>query len=190
MQKILLPIFLFVFFFTSCTTSQLSKKDKDWLPYKKGQKIIFESSLGKLDTIVCVDTSMIIADDNMYNPFSSKIEEINVVGESPKGYYSYKFAEISVSKDRHTRLHLNAFPGESWFYDLEGFKVDSLAALAPEIIKTKNRSYNDVYALYPTYMFNRKSQNNYIRVVYFSKRYGIIKFERTDGVNWELKSGM
>jgi hypothetical protein len=157
------------------------------LPYKKDQVVIFKSKQGEVDSIKIDSLFKMEGDINMYNPFANKYEEIEVSVHHSKDTYPINFIQLTKSRDKHARLQIQFLPGNSWFYSMNGDRIDSLIKLKGKKIKIGVNTFNDVCFLYPQDIFNRTSENNFVTKVYFSKKYGIIKFDRQDGNYWELK---
>lgn len=109
-MKIILIVLSSIFVY-SCNSSnkKFSSEELDWFKiYKKGQKIIFKSNLGKLDTLIVSQIS------TEYNSLEKlfKEEQYNksiVITSTNCKNASYCNVEISINKDEDDRQNFPSF---------------------------------------------------------------------------------
>ncbi len=51
---------------------------------------------------------------------------------------------------------------------------------------TKAKAYNDIYVIDDEDWLNFKQRSNYVTKLYWSKSQGLIRYDKQDGVFWEL----
>ena len=165
MKKILLGI-LTLLLITSCN-EYLSEKDVKYMPYKKGEILIFENKeLNSLDSIKILRVHRFIPDGpQMY--FNEIIE-----AEIKSG----RFVSVHAGYGKHSESYLKIDNISEKFYikNLENLKISNL------IIGTKK--LNDVIILE-----NAEGGISKIKKIFWSKSRGIVKYETEKGKIWELK---
>ena len=101
-------------------------------------------------------------------------------------YLDNDFVELEKSKDKKARLHFNLSTKDANFYSLTGFRIDSLAKQQFSSLATKHRIYDDVYVIDDGHWPNFKQHSDYVTKLYWSKSEGLIRYDKQDGVYWEL----
>jgi hypothetical protein len=193
-QKSIIAL-LVAFFLLSCTRNyKLSPDDYSWMPYKGNEILVFSSNLGETDTIFFIKKDTTIAYPEAQALFGRTYEEVGVfckhsaesLAAGEKLYGEGYFATLKKSKDKKARLDISLKAKDSWFYRIEGVRLDSLKKLKPMVLKTKNKVYNDVYIVEDIDWMNLKQRSNYVTNVYWSKSEGVVRFDKQNNVYWEL----
>lgn len=187
--------FLTLYCITSCRgTYRLSEKEHDWMPYKGNEILVFSSSTGDTDTITFLKKDTLIAYPEAQAINSKTYEVVRIFCRHsdtwpPDGkhrYLSNDFVELKKSKDKKARLYFNLSAKDAHFYRLTGLRVDSLAQQPFTSIATKSKPYNDVYIIEGEDWLNFKQRSDYVTKLYWSKSEGLIRYDKQDGVFWEL----
>ncbi len=180
---------------TSCKRHyDLSENDYKWFPYSGNETLLFNSSNGDTDSIIFLKKDTLTAYPEAQNPFGTTYEEVSVFcrhsdPDPPGGQHRYLenyFVELKKSKDRKARLHFNLNAKNAAFYKLSGLSIDSLASQTPVTFQTKYKTYRDVYVVEDEDWLGFKQRSNYVTKLYWSKSEGLIRYDKQDGVYWEL----
>ena len=180
---------------TSCSrTYRLSEDDLKWMPYKGNEILVFNSNTGDTDTIFFLKKHIEIADADIYSPWSDKYELVSIFCKHtdpwpPDGRHRYLenyFMTLTKSKDGKARLEIKFSAKDANFYKLHGTRIDSLDMVRPTTLATKYKTYKDVYIIEDEDWLNFKQRGDYITKAYWSKSEGLIRYDKQDGVYWEL----
>ena len=170
-----------------CIKTNLTKDEKQWFSvYKKGQKIIFKSNLGNLDTLSVTDK---------YESYGNKDCNCNEVGTIQNNMMnidlqskichnnSYCISGISISKDQidqkcfpsfnifglyFSQIHKETLPTEQWL-----------------ILKTSGKKCSHVY-IFEDGINAKNYGNNYLKSFYWDKKEGLIRYDTSEGEVFEL----
>jgi hypothetical protein len=191
-----IPAIAIVLFFMSCESHyKLSDNDYRWFPYSGNEILVFNSNNGDADTIFFLKKDTLTAYPEAQNPFGSTFEEVSIFCRHsdpapPDGKHRYLenyFVDLEKSKDRSARLHFNLNAKDATFYKLSGQKIDSLGKQTPITFKTRYNQYNDVYVVEDEDWLNFKQRSNYVTKLYWSKSQGLIRYDKQNGIYWELE---
>jgi hypothetical protein len=164
------------------------------MPYKGNETLVFSSNTGDTDTIFFLRKDTLIAYPEAQSLNGITYEEVAIFcrhtdPSPPDGNHRYLdnyFVKLKKSKDKKARLHFDFTAKDSWFYRLDGPRVDSLDKIKPTSLQTKNKIYNDIYIIDDVDWLNFKQRSNYITKAYWSKSEGLIRYDKQDSVYWEL----
>ena len=163
------------------------------MPYKGNEILVFSSNTGDTDTIFFLkkDTAIAYPEAQAINGKTYEVVSILCRHTDPlrDGGYRYlnnDFVELKKSKDKIARLHLNLSTKDANFYHLTGIRIDSLAQQQFTSLTTKYKTYNDVYVIDDEDWLNFKQRKDYVTKLYWSKSEGIVRYDKQDGVYWEL----
>ena len=186
---------LTISYLTSCHgTYRLTEEDHSWMPYKGNEILVYISNTGDTDTIFFFKKDTLIAYPEAQAINGKTYEVVRVFcrhsdaspPDSNHRYLDNDFLELKKSKDKKARLHFDLLAKDANFYRLTGIRVDSLAHQPPTSLVTKTKTYNDVYVIDDEEWLNFKQRSNYVTKLYWSKSEGLIRYDKQDGVFWEL----
>ena len=187
--------FLTIIFFASChDTYRLSVSDHIWMPYTGKETLVFSSNTGDIDTIFFLkkDTSIAYPEAQSLNGKTYEVVSIFCRHSDPwppdgsHRYLDNDFVELKKSKDKKARLHFNLSAKDANFYRLTGIRIDSLSQQPLTSLATKYKAYNDVYIIDGEDWLNFRQRSDYVTKLYWSKSEGLIRYDKQDGVFWEL----
>jgi hypothetical protein len=164
------------------------------MPYRGNEILIFTSNDGDTDTIFFIRKDTLIAYPEAQNPFGVTYQEVSIACKHsdpapPDGQHRYLenyLFSIGKSKDKKARINLNLLAKDAVFYKLSGLRIDSLTNQTPITVQTKYKTYNDVYAIDDEDWLNFKQRSDYVTKLYWSKSEGLIRYDKQNGVYWEL----
>lgn len=88
---------------------------------------------------------------------------------------------------RKAELVVDLSAKDATFYRLSSIKLDSLSKVTPLSFATSFNHYDDVYLIdAEDYLGNFKERSNYVIKIYWSRSKGLIRYDKKDGVYWEL----
>ena len=182
-------------FLGSCQdTYQLSVSDHIWIPYTGKETLVFNSNTGDIDTIFFLKKDTLIAYPEAQSLNGKTYEVVRIFcrhsdvwsPDSSHRYLDNDFVELRKSKDKKARLHFNLSTKDSKFYRLTGISIDSLAKQPLTSLATKYKTYNDVYIIEAEDWLNYRQRSDYVTKLYWSKSEGLIRYDKQDGIFWEL----
>lgn len=191
-------LFLFpLLFLLSCERIvKLSEEDYSWMPYKGNETLVFKSSTGETDTIFFIrkDTLWGLPDPALS---TSKYEIAAIFckhlvpylqnGKPPNSYFEYYFLKLKKTMSKKAELVIDLSTKDAKFYNLRPIKIDSLNKVNPVSFRTSYEQYNDIYIIgYDDYANDFYNRSNFITKIYWSKSKGLIRYDKKDGVYWEL----
>ncbi len=160
MKNQFILFFISMILLISCgKTYKLTEEDYKWMPYRGNETLVFKSNTGDKDTIFLFKKDTMVG---YFHPQTSSdcYEVVSVILLSAK----------------------NAV-----FYRLSSIEIDSLMKANTITIKSQFHQYDDVYIINgEDYQGNLYERSNYITKVYWSKSNGLIRYDKKDGVHWEL----
>jgi len=181
-------------FLTACRgTYRLSGEEHEWMPYKGNETLVFSSNTGDTDTIFLLKKDTLIAypeaqaiNGRTYEVVSIFCRHTDPLRDGGYRYLDNTLVELQKSKDKKARLHFSLSTKNANFYRLTGIRIDSLAQQKFTSLTTKHKTYYDVYIIEDEDWFNFKQRSNYVTKLYWSKSEGLIRYDKQDGVFWEL----
>jgi hypothetical protein len=186
---------LTLFYLTSCrSTYRLSDTDYSWMPYKGNETLVFSSNTGETDTIFFLkkDTAIAYPEAQALNGRTYEVVSIfcrHSDAYPPDGKHRHldnDFVQLGKSKDKKARLNFFLSAKDAKFYRLTGIRIDSLAKQPPTSLVTKTKTYKDVYVIESEDWLNFKQRSSYVTKLYWSKSHGLIRYDKQDGIFWEL----
>ncbi|MBN8864819.1 MAG: hypothetical protein J0H92_15710 [Sphingobacteriales bacterium] len=193
MKKQLISFVLYSLILASCgKLNRLSEEDYSWMPYNGDETLVFKSSTGEIDSIFLIKKDTLLAYPEAQSINGVKYEEVAVfcnhyrqdnqnVGRS---YYLFK---VQKAKDNRAELVFDLSTKGNKFYRLLPVKIYSLRKESPVSLETSFGKYNDIYIIYPDDNAKDFYQlSNFVTKLYWSKSQGLIRFDKKDGVFWEL----
>lgn len=194
MNKQLVPILFSFILLVSCgRTNMLSKEDYSWMPYTGDETLVFRANTGELDTIYLLKKDTMLAYPEAQSISGIKYEVVAVFcnhygrnKQNPGG--SYYLLQVQKAKDNHAEMVFHLSVDSAELYRLSPIKIDSLRKENPITFQTSGKEYDDVYVIYPDdYAKDFYNRDDYVTKLYWSKSYGLIRFDRKDSVYWELE---
>ena len=175
---------------------KLSEEDYSWMPYKGNETLVFKSSTGETDTIFFMrkDTLWGLPDPalstNKYEIaaiFCKHLAPYLHNGKPSNSYFEYYFLKIKKTMSKKAELVIDLSTKDAKFYNLRPIKIDSLNKVNPLLFRTSYGQYNDIYIIgYDNYANDFYSRSNFVMKIYWSKSEGLIRYDKKDGVYWEL----
>ena len=164
------------------------------MPYRGTETLVFNSNTGDADTIFFLKKDTLIAYPEAQSLNGITYEEVSIFCKHsdpapPDGNHRYLenyFVELQKSKDKKARLHFNLLAKDATFYRLSGLRIDSLSKQTPTTLATKYKTYSNIYVIYGEDWLNFKQRSNYVTKLYWSKSEGLIRYDKQDGIFWEL----
>ncbi|MFH0893245.1 MAG: hypothetical protein V2A54_02315, partial [Bacteroidota bacterium] len=189
-------LFLLLIFISSCSGKRytLNEKDKLWNPYLGNEILIFQSNLGKIDTLLLkglyqemnqlqiyslnpdyFETISIYC--NNYNPKSNILDEndkfIQVFAKNPiDGYKSSAF-----------RIRLKTKKIQFTFQD---HYIKDLDTIKKTKLLTTTRFYDDITIIKMPPISESFIEDSKNQTIFWSRKDGLVKFTLNDGSSWEL----
>ena len=164
------------------------------MPYKGNETLVFNSNTGDTDTIFFLKKDTLIAYPEAQSLNGRTYEVVRIFcrhtdPSPPDGNHRYldnDFVALEKSKDKKTRLNFHLLAKAATFYRLSGIKIDSLSEQPPTSLATKSKTYTDICIIDDEDWLNFKQRSNYVTKLYWSKSEGLIRYDKQDGVYWEL----
>ncbi|MFC4267306.1 hypothetical protein [Polaribacter marinivivus] len=166
-MKKTISLFIILLTLSSCK-EYLSEKDLKYMPYKNGERLIFENeNLNLIDTIIISNLEKFIPDGPQLH-FNETI--IAKTGES----YLVRI-NAGYGKNSDSYLEIEGLIGKFYLEDFEKLKKHKL--------EYEGKTIYDVIILK-----TEKEGNSRIKKVYWSISEGIIKYETKKGNIWKIKN--
>ncbi len=190
-----ITILIAILFFTSCSRKyELSNNDFKWMPYRGDETLVFRSNNGETDTIFLFKKDTLTLYPEAQNLFGTTYETVAIFCKhsdsyAPSGdqrYLENTFVELHKSTDRKARLHFGLKAKDANLYMISGHRIDSLANQRPILFQTADEKYNDVYVMEGEDQLDFKQRSNFVARFYWSKSKGLVRYDKQDGVYWEL----
>ncbi len=189
-------VFLLLIVIMSCDkVNRLSVEDYTWMPYEDNQVLVFKSNLGGMDTI------FLLKKDTIYGypeaqKFNGTITESLMISSyrttsHKEGYKYLKNTFFSVSKNKEDRsvLTLRLTTKDVWFYTSgKSILIDDMAEQGFSTFRTAYHEYDDVLIFIGDNVYS--GRDDFVMKVYWSKSKGLIRYDKKNGVYWELVDEM
>jgi hypothetical protein len=192
MKKQIILFCFSVLFLVSCgQTNRLSEEDYSWMPYNGDETLVFKSNTGETDTI------FLLKKDTLWGypdpALSTSKYEVAAIFCNHSGRNkqntgrSYYFFKVQKAKDNRAELVFDLSAKGAVFYRLSSVKIDSLSKVNLVSLETSYGKYDDVFIIYPDdYAKDFDNRSNFVTKLYWSKSGGLIRYDKKDGVYWEL----
>ncbi len=178
---------------TSCKNNEeLSKEDFSWMPYKGNETLIFKSNKNDIDTIFLLRKDTILAypepqalNGRVYEVVSVSCRHFRDTAPQFR-YMEGPFLELRKSIDAEAELDilLNAKGGV--FYKGDPIKLDVLQRQPTISIATQFSGSLNVYKIFSDQIERYGDRSDFVPVVYWSRSLGLVRFDQTDSIYWEL----
>lgn len=171
----------------SCTCRQinLTYSEKEWLkPYKKGDVLIFKSNKGNLDTITVKNKEEFITNEDCqwFTIGDKQKQGINIdLTANICRNDSYCEGEISIIKSDID----NETPPFFRIFGLEFSNNADQLIKRKIVLSTTGKVYNYAY-LFQDGINAENYGNNYMKLYYWDKKDGLIRYEGNDGEIFEI----
>ena len=176
-KKIILVLLLIsTCLLTSCETYRLSKKDKEWQPYRVGDTLIFHSSMGEVDTVHVGKIESYINPQDQLNLFATKYQTIFVGGKR-----SIMRLGVGVGNP-HIRFDLRLGENKMRYPLLMRIRVSDIKD-STDIVNFGN--FKECFRITAV-----DSDDDWVFdlcYIYWCKELGYIGLEFKNGLTWELK---
>jgi len=178
----------------SCNSyyNKIPKEDKQLIPYKGNETLIFKSNKSHVDTIFLQG----------YEEFSSPIDQwsfplkyidhrILLSKRTDPNYNRYldSLVFISLINDGTTQITINLTAKYSWFFGGNTFTKSKFLHLKDTTMKIGKNFYQDVLII-RTNVDDKKTKLNKkyfgITTIYWSKTNGLIRFDDDNSESWEI----
>ena len=179
---------------TSCgKTINLSDEDFKWIPYKGNEILVFTSNTGESDTIFLLRAGRESVPSDPLDIFPTELEHFSIGAKHsdpspPSGNHRYlesDFLNLFVGKDKETYLSIHFTAKNAWFYGGGYLELKDLDTIRQTALTTKAGHLTDIIIIRPDSdeYYNR---NDFITNLYWSKSKGLIRYDKKDGLYWEL----
>jgi hypothetical protein len=193
-------LILYLAFLLNCCTYSISEKEAKFVPYKAGDRLIFKSTSGELDTIhvLKIDHYFGKKGQNNVSPFIANEGYIGVwVNHSTRSS-----KKSSVEKSNHYFLIMHKLGRDSLivYFELEAkgaysYYFDPISLRQIQSTKTEKmvilgHNYDDIIRI----KHNRETieafqnERDFIKLIFWSKNLGYVRFDLGNGEKWFLKS--
>ncbi len=186
-------LLLGISYFFGWRTYRVPQNAMEWIPYKEGDQVIFESNKQDLDTMLITDiVSFIRVKENPrddLNQYELVMVEARVPDKwtNPMGRTFYKSSQTILLLDAHqsfTSVEFN-FKPYGYYFNAKDLTFKEVLEKSQETVVTKYKTFNDVYIVQCSNEHFCNSEDG-IDKLYWSKKYGLVKYV-LDEVTWELK---
>lgn len=165
----------------SCTRYTLSEKDLEWQPYEVGDRLIFMSDKGEIDTVTIglIEVRSNPDDPLSINPDMNQRIFVEVENRRPSTIIELHASKYGKSIDFNLHLGENDFKYPCFHLEIE------------RILLTQRpfNGYPNVYQiLVEQSCSNLKEQAFDLQYIYWSMEYGYVGMEFKNGYTWTLQS--
>ncbi len=196
MQNKFFLFFIPTILLSSCFKSYtLTQEDYKWMPYRGNETLIFKSNTGESDTIFLFEKHTMVGYFHPDTP-SGSYEEVSVFGKhidpdlvnGKPHYLEREFFSIKKNKHGSTEMEISLSAKDAVFYRLSSIEINSLRKINTITLKSQFHQYDDVYIITgEDYEGNYFERSNFIIKVYWSRSSGLIRYDKKNGVYWELE---
>lgn len=185
MKKYTLVLIVAILYSCTCRQVNLTKNEMQWLdPYKKGDLLIFKSNKGNIDTILVSDKEEFYTNEKCqwFTVGDTQKQGINIdLKPTICHNESYCEGEISIIKS-------NVDDETAPFFRIFGLEFSkSVAQLIKQkvVLSTTGKVYDSAY-LFQDEINADNYGNNYMKLFFWDKEDGLIKYESNDGEIFEI----
>lgn len=162
----------------------LTPEDYAWMPYRGNETLVFQSNTGRSDTISLVgrDTALGYAEPIALNGIVYEVVTVDYLDVTQQ---KRAFVELSKSDDERTELiiHLR-IPGVA-YCDPHPAKIDELEKNRLTLV-TRFGQRIEGYKIIVEREPLLDELPDCVTTFYWSKADGLVRFDRKDGISWEL----
>jgi hypothetical protein len=167
------------------TKTYLTDEERSWNPYKTGQNLVFRSSDGRYDTLEIVH----VINSTFPDGFGARSNERLRVVANHRAMDSNRYLELSFlyiySSWKHDPSGIDFeffLPGRSFWG--RGYAIRELQKYREISIGTPVTVFDDVIAIEDN--SRRPINKQDIKIIFWSKSRGYVRFEQYDGTSGEL----
>lgn len=180
MKQILIILIIGLLMF-SCKNYRLSKSDLEWQPYKVGDKLIFQSNKGELDTIYIKSIELHRAEDDPLTIFPNIFETQYVNGKRKI------LLSIGASSNGNSYISFNLTLGKTYMRNPTMYF--ELKEIEPSNHKQSFDRFSKYFKIKAIEQASNMKEHPFdLRYIYWSKEYGYLGLEFKDDYIWTLKS--
>lgn len=189
-MKNALLISTLIFLLGSCRTD-LTEQEIKWIPYKKGEILVFKSSNQELDSFKITGiTSSYLYDNEILEVKCQYLEKSLDTYGNLDTVNSFLIA-LTAEKDNQSVFTLNLNRKFARFTPFVAKRLSLLDSMQVTSIEVNNRIFNDVLIFEPDNSnpeyLNYAEDSIFVNKVYWSKSYGLIKFDLSNNkTSWHL----
>lgn len=163
----------------SCSIYKISPKEKEWVPYKAGQKIVFTSQDGKSDTIFIVKEEIhdrtapmrLVSDVNQSLTITARVPDpFTNVGDL-HFTHSYQPMIILLTKDSETIVTINLEVYGHPFASINNFKSLGKGM----VMSLGGKTYDDII-IFKCNGQKECADSKAIKQLYWSRKTGLVQY--------------
>ena len=192
---------VFLLFITaSCSfTYKIPDDDYSLIPYKGDETLAFKSNTGETDTVFLEGINRYSSPRDQWHSFWRNAEYYEILSERTDPVYSDRRLThqklITMVYDGETNISIYFTAKNAWFYGGgKNYTKKEFLQLKTSVLIVNKRKYDDVLVLKPNEVFyeniNGKiaQRSNTITKLYWSRKYGIVRYDKIGMEYWELSS--
>jgi hypothetical protein len=183
----------FIIFFGR--TNHIPEEDFELVPYSGSEVLIFESNQGDVDTIFLQGTSQHTSPTDPLDIFPVRAQHFSIIARHsdpspPGGNHRYlegkELVGLSMSESNETWIKIRFAAKDAWFYGDASLRTSQFH-IRPEIrIVIEDQPYDDVVVFEDTEK-EYYQRSNHVERLYWSKTFGVVKYDKKEGETWELR---
>jgi hypothetical protein len=168
----------------SCKQYSVDKEVKKWIPYEKGQTLLFESSKGTVDTLKITKIELFNNPEDHLAIISPMHEKLVVNAEIPTDFVAPN--GIHIRTIPHTILVIDAnttsttidliYKPYDFYFESRGHNILNLKRSTMQIGQT---TLNDIIVFNCNYL-SFCNEEKAIKKIVWSDQYGIVKYKLND----------
>lgn len=167
-------------------TYRIPEKYLELNPYGEKDVLVFKSNRGEYDSLFIVGSGSYISENDPLDASSDKEETYYVNSKDDlRDSFVSKIITLRSTEEEGLILEINFTSENARFYGPRSFKVKKLDDLTINEIEINDRKYNDVWLFYGSDL-EYVDRDNFIEKIYWSKRHGVIRYDKKNGEYWEL----
>lgn len=191
-MKNLFSSLILLFTIVSCSrTYNIPIDDYSLVPYKGNETLIFKSKSNGTDTIFLQGNKRFFSPVDQWSFPLKNAEHYNIISKrsdpsSPLHRYLDSLNLVTLFNDGETKIKIDFTAKNAWLYGNLIFTKKEFLQLKDTVLNVNGHRYDDVLIIVPNEIINGRS--NAIKKLYWSKKKGIIRYEKMDSDYWELDS--
>jgi hypothetical protein len=183
------------FLFSCGRTYRLLEEDYQWMPYKGSETLVFKSTTGETDTIFLLkkDTLMAYAEPQSISGPECEVLSVYCRHSDPSmkndqhRYLQNRFFSVEQTPDGLTVIDIRLLAKDAVLYRRSPLGIDSLDKVKPLTLQTAYGRYDDVYVIAgEDYLGTFRQRSNFVTKAYWSKSHGLVRYDKDNGICWEL----
>ncbi|MGZ3756025.1 MAG: hypothetical protein ACXVAY_20025 [Mucilaginibacter sp.] len=191
---------VFLLFITvSCSfTYKIPDNDYSLIPYKGDETLAFKSNTGETDTVFLEGINRYSGPRDQWHSFWRNAEYYEILSERTDPVYPERRLIhqklITMVYDGETTISIDFTAKNAWFYGPDFYPKKEFLQLKTNILIVNKRKYDDVLVLKPNAVYNENingkivERSNTITKLYWSRKYGIVRYDKIGTEYWELSS--